>query len=260
MQCLEAIAAHSGAGVAVLVVDDAGIDRRIVGLLDASAGGVAQDVVILRHGRNLGFVRSCNDAFAATPRRDVVVVNSDVVVGPEWLERLRSAAYSADTVASATSLTNHGTILSVPDRNRPRATLPGGLLPAEAARRVAEASLQLRPSIPTAIGHCMYLRRHALDLVGGFDEASTRLRRGGRLEPAAVAHGLRHVCADDVFTYHRGGASFGVASEVKARQDRHEAIVRRRYPWYGEWVAITASDRPPRWPMPSRPPAEHCWA
>ena len=243
VQCLEAIVAHSGAGVAVLVVDDAGIDRRIVGLLEASAGGVAQDVVILRHRRNRGFVRSCNDAFAATLGRDVVVVNSDVVVGPEWLERLRSAAYSADTVASATSLTNHGTILSVPDRNRPRATLPGGLLPAEAARRVAEASLQLRPSIPTAIGHCMYLRRHALDLVGGFDEAFDP-GYGEEVDwsQRAVAHGLRHVCADDVFTYHRGGASFGVASEVKARQDRHEAIVRRRYPWYGEWVAITESD------------------
>ncbi len=36
VQCLEAIAAHTDRGVAVLVVDDAGLDRRIVDLLDAS--------------------------------------------------------------------------------------------------------------------------------------------------------------------------------------------------------------------------------
>jgi GT2 family glycosyltransferase len=243
VQCLEAIAAHTDPGVAVLVVDDAGLDRRIVDLLDAAAGGLAHDVVVLRHARNRGFVRSCNDAFAATPGRDVVVVNSDVVVGPEWLERLTAAATSADTVASATSLTNHGTILSVPDRNRPRGTLPGGLLPADAARRVAAASLRLRPSIPTAIGHCMYLRRHALDLVGGFDETFDP-GYGEEVDwsQRAVAHGLRHVCADDVFTFHRGGASFGLAPAVMACQDRHEAIVRRRYPWYGQWVATTERD------------------
>jgi GT2 family glycosyltransferase len=243
VQCLEAIAAHTDPGVAVLVVDDAGLDRRIVDLLDASAERLAQDVVVLRHPHNRGFVRSCNDAFAATPGRDVVVVNSDVVVGPEWLGRLTAAACSADTVASATSLTNHGTILSVPDRNRPRASLPGGLLPAEAARRVAAGSLRLHPSIPTAIGHCMYLRRHALDLVGGFDETFDP-GYGEEVDwsQRALSHGLRHVCADDVFTYHRGGASFGLAPEVKARQDRHEAIVRRRYPWYGKWVETAQLD------------------
>ena len=243
VQCLEAIAAHTDPGVAVLVVDDAGLDRRIVEMLQAAAAGLAQDVVVLRHAHNQGFVRSCNDAFAATPGRDVVLVNSDVVVGPEWLERLTAAATSADTVASATALTNHGTILSVPDRNRPRATLPGGLLPAEAARRVAAASLQLRPSIPTAIGHCMYLRRHALDLIGGFDETFDP-GYGEEVDwsQRAVAHGLRHVCADDVFTFHRGGASFGLAPEVKTRQDHHEAIVRRRYPWYSGWVDTAQSD------------------
>ena len=237
VQCLAAITAHTPAGTAVLVVDDAGVDRRIVDVLDEHAGTLRHDVVVLRHATNLGFVRSCNDAFAATPGRDVVLVNSDVVVGPEWLDRLTAAAYSADSVATATALTNHGTILSVPDRNRPRRALPAGLTPAEAARRVAAGSLRLRPSIPTAVGHCVYIRRHALDLVGGFDEAfAPGYGEEVDFSQRAVAHGFRHVCADDVFVYHRGGASFGSASEVAARQARHESIVRRRHPWYAEWV------------------------
>ena len=101
--CLESIVAHSPAGTGVLVVDDAGADRRAIDLLQALAPTITQHVVVLHRDVNGGFVRSCNDAFAATPGRDVVVVNSDVVVGPEWLERLTAAARSTDTVATASA-------------------------------------------------------------------------------------------------------------------------------------------------------------
>jgi GT2 family glycosyltransferase len=250
VQCLAAITDHTPPGIAVLVIDDAGIDRRIVDLLDAHAATLRHDVVVLRHATNLGFVRSCNDAFAATAGRDVVLVNSDVVVGPEWLERLTDTATSAASIATATALTNHGTILSVPHRNRPHRSLPPGLTAAEAARRVAAGSLRLRPSIPTAIGHCVYVRRAALDLVGPFDEAfSPGYGEEVDFSQRAVAHGFRHVCADDVFVFHRGGGSFGASPQVAERQVRHEAVVRRRHPWYAGWVAATERD-------PSSPLAE----
>jgi glycosyltransferase involved in cell wall biosynthesis len=243
VRCVEAVTAHSPPGTGVLVVVDGGVDRRIVAALAAAAAGLRQTVVVLVHERAEGYVRSCNEAFAATAGRDVVLVNSDVVVGPGWLERLADAACSEDVVATASTLTNHGTILSVPHRNRPGPDLPGGMLPDEAARRVAAGSLRLRPSIPTAVGHCVYIRRHALDLVGPFDEAfSPGYGEEVDFSQRAVMHGFRHVCADDVFTYHRGGSSFGAAPEVEARRVRHEDVVRRRYPWYGAWVAAAEQD------------------
>ena len=248
VQCLAAITDHTPPGIGVLVIDDAGLDRRVIDLLDAHGATLRHDVVVLRHATNVGFVRSCNDAFAASPGRDVVLVNSDVVVGPEWLGRLTDAATSADSVATATALTNHGTILSVPYRNRPHRSLPPGLTAAEAARRVAAGSLRLRPSIPTAVGHCVYVRRAALDLVGPFDEAfSPGYGEEVDFSQRALAHGFRHVCADDVFVFHRGGSSFGASPEVVERQERHEAVVRRRYPWYAGSVA--AAERDPASPL-----------
>jgi GT2 family glycosyltransferase len=244
VQCVEAVTAHTPADVALLVVEDAGADRRIVDVLQRTASGLPQRVVVLAHDANQGYVRSCNEAFAACAGRDVVLLNSDVVVGPEWLDRLRDAACSEDTVATATTLTNHGTILSVPHRNRPTPDLPGGMTPAEAARRVAAGSLGLRPTIPTAVGHCVYVRRRVLDLIGPFDETfSPGYGEEVDFSQRAVTHGFRHVCADDVFTYHRGGASFGAASAVHARRAAHERIVRERYPWYGAWVARTERDQ-----------------
>lgn len=241
MRCLESVVAHTCSSIAILVIDDAGPDRRAIQLLQTQSDQIAHRIVVLEHRDNQGYVRSCNDAFAATIGRDVVLLNSDVIVGPEWLERLTAAALSSDLVATATTLTNHGTIVSVPYRNVPVQVLPDHMTPAEAARRVAAGSLQLRPSIPTAVGHCFYVRRHVIDLVGPFDETfDPGYGEEVEFSQRAVAHGFRHVVADDVFTYHRGGSSFGNGPAVGEQKHRHEAIVVHRYPSYGlraTWAA-----------------------
>jgi GT2 family glycosyltransferase len=242
VRCLESFAAHTPTDTVLLVVDDCGIDQRAIGLLQDAGPAMGHEVVLLRHAENLGYVRTCNDAFAAAAGRDVVLLNSDVVVGPGWLERLTAAARSSDVVATASTLTNHGTILTVPDRNRPTRSLPGDMTPAEAATRVAAGSLQLRPEIPTAVGHCTYIRRAALDLVGDFDETfSPGYGEEVDFSQRAVMHGFRHICADDVFTFHRGSGSF-TPEVAKTTQAQHEAIVRKRYPWYEAWVARTSED------------------
>src|SRR5439155_20282998 len=126
-------------------------------------------VVVLSHATNAGFVVSMNDAFRATKRSDVVIVNSDVILTPSWFERLQDAAYSENTIGSASTLTNHGSILSLPERNLPTSELPDGLTPVQVSQIVAASSRRLRPRIPTAIGHCTYFRRSMLDVVGLFD-------------------------------------------------------------------------------------------
>ena len=105
----------------------------------------------------------------------------------------------------------------MPHRNRPIASLPQSLLPDEAARRVASHRQRLRPTIPTAVGHCIYIRRAVIDLIGGFDPIfGSGYSEEVDFSQRAVALGFRHVCADDVFTYHRGGGSFGVSDEIRA--------------------------------------------
>ena len=230
--CMAALLQHTPADVPILVIDDASPDVTAVEAVRSLPASEPHRVVLLEHEVNSGFVGSCNDAFAAAGRRDVVLVNSDVVVGAEWLQRMTDAARSSNTVATVSVLTNHGSILSVPNRNRP-GPLPAGMSPAEAARRVAEAAARTRPVLPTGVGHCLYVTRTALDVVGGFDpvfapgygeEVDLCLR--------AAEHGLLNVLADDVFVYHKGGSSFGVSPQKLRLQADHEAIVNRRHPRY----------------------------
>jgi glycosyltransferase involved in cell wall biosynthesis/GT2 family glycosyltransferase len=231
-RCLRSLAQRSPAGTTILVADDASPDPGIGELTRWAAEEVAGALTIAyaRQGANAGFVRNMNDAFAATAPADVVIVNSDVVVPAGWLERLRAAAYSDALVATASTLTNHGTILSVPDRDRPSPALPGGLSLAEADRRIQAGSLRLRPRIPTGIGHCLYVRRSALELVGAFDEAFSP-GYGEEVDfcQRCVQRGLSHVVADDLLVFHHGGGTFGT---VGHRQAEHEEILRRRYPYY----------------------------
>ena len=54
-----------------------------------------------------------------------------------------------------------------------------------------------------------------------------------------LARGLRHVVADDLYVFHRGGGSFGGART--ARQERNEEELNRRYPYYAKAVLETAT-------------------
>ena len=241
VQCFESILRTTPSDVPVLIVEDCSGDVRAIEALEKLTHVNDRKIVILMHPANTGFIGSCNDAFYIAHRNDVIVVNSDVVVTSGWFEGLCRAAQSSNLVATVTSLTNYGTAVSVPLRNTSSPQLPGALTPEIAAQKVRELSLKLYPTLPTAIGHCMYIRRIAIDVVGNFD---TVFGKGYSEEvdfsQRAARAGFKHICADDVFVYHRGGGSFG--NEMSETQLKNDFIVRSRYPWYEHWVDRTIND------------------
>ena len=87
LECVTSLLASTPAGVPILVIDDASSDDRISQALIPLAA--ARRLKYARNPANLGFVRSVNQAFDWSRPRDVVVVNSDVVLPDGWLERLR---------------------------------------------------------------------------------------------------------------------------------------------------------------------------
>ena len=113
-------------------------------------------------------------AIAAAAPADFALVGSPCLVGEGWLERLRAAAHADLDVATATPL-----MLELPD----------GMSTEAAAAAVASAARGLRPHLGAPRPHCVYVRRSAVELVGGYDaEFATR----------CASRGLRHLLADDV--------------------------------------------------------------
>jgi GT2 family glycosyltransferase/glycosyltransferase involved in cell wall biosynthesis len=248
-ECLTAVLAHTPADVRILVADDASPDPAIHAFVASLEDVLEHDVSYLRQPENLGFPGNVNATFAAAAPADVIVLNSDCVVAAGWLEGLRRAAYSDALVASASALTNHGTILSVPERNRPQPGIPQDQDLAHAAGAVLSQSLRIYPHLPTAIGHCMYVRRQALDLVGGFDLAfSPGYGEEVDFSQRCLLHGLLHVAADDVFVLHHSGGSFAEDGEANPVQKEHEQIIEARYPYYQR--AQTAASTTAFGPLP----------
>ena len=243
LECVASLLRATPSGVPILVLDDGSTDMRIS--QDLSESGVQDSFLYIRKASNTGFVGTVNLAFNASAPHDVVVINSDVVVPLNWMERLKAAAYCRSNIATATPLTNHGSIVSIPNRNVPTRELPEGLTLEETDARIQESSLCLYPVIPTAVGHCTYFRRLSLDAVGCFDETfAPGYGEEVDFSQRALSAGLIHVLADDLFVFHRGSASFedDGCSDRRQLQEQHERVIQQRYPWYHPWVSKASSD------------------
>jgi GT2 family glycosyltransferase len=173
VSCIRSVLAHTPAEVPILICDDASPDTRsqefVRSLAEADEG--SGEVLYLRRERNLGFPANVNGAFALAGPADVIVLNSDCEVSAGWVDGLRDAAYADSRVATATALTNNGSLASVPERDPRKRGFPQEWAFDDAAAAVRAKSLRIHPLLPTAIGHCMYIRRSALELVGDFDLA-----------------------------------------------------------------------------------------
>lgn len=245
VRCLGSILAHTPPSVPILVADDAGPDPAARAFAEdlQRTGSLEHRLLWLRQEQNVGFVGNVNAALALCAPADVVVINSDCVVAPGWLEGLRDAAYDDTNVATATALTNHGTIVSLPVRNRPLPDFPQDLDFVAIADKVRAESLRLRPRIPTCVGHCFLVRRQALDLVGPFDPAfSPAYGEEVDFAQRCSMHGLVHVVADDVLVLHRQGGSLNEDGQANPLQRAHDAIVAARYPFYERLQQAAATD------------------
>lgn len=233
-QCLRSVLEHTPTDVPILVADDASPDPDVGAFVHSlSAGGqLEHEVIYRRQPENLGFPENVNRVFDACAPGDVVLLNSDCVVSAGWLQSLHHAAHSDDMVATASALTNNGTILSVPYRNVP-GPLPQQLDVDRASAALRQQGKPLYPRIPTAVAHCVYIRRRALDLVGKFDPAfSPGYGEEVDFSQRCVLNGLLHLAVDDAFVLHEGGGSLNANGVVNPAKESHDRIINARYPYY----------------------------
>ncbi len=220
----------------LLVVNDATPDGDLAAWLAELESDGNPRVLVLHNARNLGFVRTVNRGMAQNPDRDVVLLNSDARVHGDWLDRLRACAYRETDTATVTPLTNNGTLASYPVfmEDNP-GVRPGDAATIDALTAEVNAGIDVR--VPTAVGFCMYIRRACLEQVGFFDAAAFGRGYGEENEfcMRATDVGWTHRLAGDVFVHHRGGVSFGDASEgLKAKAG---GVLASRFPDYPAMVA-----------------------
>lgn len=238
--CLVSLERHLNHDAArLLLIDDASTDPRIGDLLDGWAR--MPGVRVLRNATNLGYTRSVNIGLREAGTDDVVLLNSDTVVTPQWLEGLRSTAYAGAGIGTVTPMSDNAGAFSFPVEGRanPR---PEGVSMDDHAALVVQSVASMAPvDVPTGSGFCLYLRRAMLDEVGGFDEKAFPRGYGEEndLCMRALQMGWRHVVTPRAFVFHVRSASFG--PERPGLLEQGMRVLASRYPDYLERVRAAFS-------------------
>ena len=228
LRCLDSVLAKLPPWARIVAVNDASEDPQLIGDL---AGMAAQGrLTLLNHATNAGFPAAVNTGLAFAMGRDVVLLNSDTLVAPGWLERLRATAYSGADIGTVTPLSNDATLVSYPDSEftNPVPDLAETRLLDSLASRAGDEAVEL----PTAVGFCMYIKRDCLRDTGGFRADVFAQGYGEENDFCMRARhlGWRHVAAPNVFVGHVGGQSFsGARVYLRARNLR---ILNELHPGY----------------------------
>ena len=232
-RCLEALLEHTTWPARLIIIDDGSTDPAISALLDPFHG--KPSVTLVRNATNLGYTRTVNLGISLAGRSDVVILNSDTAVGPRWLDQLRCAARSAPDIASVTAVSDNAGAFTLPDADRPT-PLPPGFAMEDMQRLAAQHAGRHWPDVPTANGFCVYLRRAALDALGGFDEQAFPRGYGEENDWSmrAARLGWRHIIDDRTFVHHERSASFGSARASLVADG--QKVLLERYPEYNALV------------------------
>jgi glycosyltransferase involved in cell wall biosynthesis len=198
---------HTAESTPVLVVGDAAQIESLAHGLGSTLG--ERSLLGLLCDRDAGDARAVNLAAGACFPADLVVVAPGVRVVAHWLERLRRAATSDSTVASATPFAiGAGALPLFAGEAQYDDGAPGARRRIEQqAQEVHARGMQLFPRIATVGPGCAYLRRTLLELAGPLDEGASLRDALGRLAMQAIAAGMVHVAADDVLVAGMQGAA-----------------------------------------------------
>lgn len=219
--CFDSLSRWTGAGHRLIVVDDASDAHTrdtVVGLVADDWG--ARGMVLVNE-RNLGFLRTANRGMREGTAPIVVLLNSDTLVSPGWVEGLTACIESREDVGVVSPLSNNA--------NLTRIGVPYGTDHRRIAEAVRRVSPRRYPEIHLASGMCFVVRRALLEELDYFDE---RYGRGYYEESdfclRAAERGWRTVADDTTYVHHHGWGSFG-SGERNELMQRNAALFGERW-------------------------------
>jgi glycosyltransferase involved in cell wall biosynthesis/GT2 family glycosyltransferase len=214
-RCLESVLRYLDHRSRLVVVNDGSDDptstylRR---LLERSP----RDVLLIEHATNRGYTRAANTALRASTADYVILLNSDTVVTPGWVQRIVACGQSDPRIGIVGPLSNAASWQTVPVLLDDEGvfcinSLPEGHGVESLGALVAASSARAYPRVPFINGFCFAMKRTVVDQVGEFDSVSFPRGYGEENDYClrASAAGFTLAVADDAYVFHSKSRSFG---------------------------------------------------
>ncbi|MBW1744047.1 MAG: glycosyltransferase, partial [Deltaproteobacteria bacterium] len=234
-KCLDALERHTNFRQHRLILVDDGSEPETARIVINYVTRLS--CAYIRNETAQGYTRAANLGIRASSGDFVVLLNSDTIVTPGWIERLIDCAYSKQDVACVGPLSNAASWQSIPELTDEHGKwrineLPENVDLASYAEAIANYSPRLYPEVPFINGFCYLITRQALNKVGLLDEVSYPYGYGEEddFSMRALDAGFRNKIADDCYVYHAKSKSFTAERREQLVEKSKKAIAAKHDP------------------------------
>jgi GT2 family glycosyltransferase/glycosyltransferase involved in cell wall biosynthesis len=210
--CLESIKKYTTEPYSLIIVDD-GSDNPTKTFLENSRNNFT-DYQLIRNEGAKGYTFAANMGMKASDAPYLILLNSDTIVSPEWIDRLYRAITLEDNIGIIGPLSNTASWQSVPELSTngdwSLNPLPFNLTAEKMSKLVTKYSGCVLPDVPLLNGFCLMIKKAVIDQIGFFDEDNFGQGYGEEddFTIRAEKNGWKKVIADDVYIYHSQSKSY----------------------------------------------------
>ena len=238
VRCIDTVLKNTDVPFNLYLLNDKSTDIRIYEYLERIKSillpSKCNKLIVVNNEENLGFVKNVNNGFGMS-RNDIVILNTDTEVPPNWLSRLIRPYIEDNTVCTVTPFSNCATICSFPEFCKDN-VLPSNMSVDEVDMVFSKFASNKPIKVPTGVGFCMFMSRKALNDVGLFDAVTFEKGYGEENDWCRRAEklGYTNVTISNLFVYHKHGASFGEIIDKSKEERIRENLVKlnRKHPEY----------------------------
>ncbi len=169
---------------------------------------------LIRNDQARGYTFAANQGLRQSSAEFVILLNSDTIVTPSWVDRMIACAQSDSKIGLVGPLSNGATYQSIPEiivngdwADNP---LPSNVFVDQMGEWVANYSERLYPDMKFLNGFCLMIRHQLIDEIGYFDEENFGIGYGEENDYCLRARkaGWRLALADDTYIFHAQSRSY----------------------------------------------------
>lgn len=194
-----------------------------------------KNIHLVNKKKNTGFSDSVNLGSHFFQNRNIIILNSDTIVGDFFIDNLHYISKNNPDVGTITPVTNNGELATIPCLDSIHINHKS--LVANVNNICNELYSDQGIDSPVCIGFCTYINRKCWNEIGGLDALTWGRGYGEEVDFSIKSGNLgwRHLISASTFVYHKGGTSFGHDKELLLKANQIK--INEFYPGYDSVIS-----------------------